>query len=298
MVVEDRSILRNCRRPLTAGDASTRAHVAQLAEHFLGKEEVSGSSPDVGSSIVEAPGRAVAVGGARAGGPERRPPLPELGAVVRVRRAGRRPMAATPAAVPARLDDRSAVVRDQRRHRVPRQRLRLERAALPRVVSVRRLRRGRLPRAGHGLPPQPDAVRLLRRRLVRAGRALQPPDVGEVRAGGDAGVRSGRAGSGRRVAGGRGRGRARHAPRAPLERSPDGGDPGGCVDRRRLGHPHRDRGCAGLRGRRDRHPGRGGDAGGRADHDPAVQHRRRVRARLRRGLLGVHLHAEDARACG
>ena len=26
------------------------AHVAQSAEHFLGKEEVSGSNPDVGSS--------------------------------------------------------------------------------------------------------------------------------------------------------------------------------------------------------------------------------------------------------
>ena len=28
------------------------AHVAQLAEHFLGKEEVSGSSPDVGSTAL------------------------------------------------------------------------------------------------------------------------------------------------------------------------------------------------------------------------------------------------------
>jgi hypothetical protein len=27
----------------------TRAHIAQLAEHFLGKEEVIGSSPIVGS---------------------------------------------------------------------------------------------------------------------------------------------------------------------------------------------------------------------------------------------------------
>ena len=27
-----------------------RAHVAQQAEHFLGKEEVSGSIPDVGST--------------------------------------------------------------------------------------------------------------------------------------------------------------------------------------------------------------------------------------------------------
>jgi hypothetical protein len=31
---------------------SARAHVAQLAEHFLGKEEVSGSSPDVGSTLI------------------------------------------------------------------------------------------------------------------------------------------------------------------------------------------------------------------------------------------------------
>jgi hypothetical protein len=29
---------------------SARAHVAQLAEHVLGKDEVSGSSPDVGST--------------------------------------------------------------------------------------------------------------------------------------------------------------------------------------------------------------------------------------------------------
>ena len=54
MVVQDRSILRHCSCPLTAGDGSTRAHVAQQAEHFLGKEEVSGSNPDVGSTIVEA----------------------------------------------------------------------------------------------------------------------------------------------------------------------------------------------------------------------------------------------------
>ena len=29
----------------------TRAHVAQLAEHVLGKDEVSGSNPDMGSRI-------------------------------------------------------------------------------------------------------------------------------------------------------------------------------------------------------------------------------------------------------
>ena len=39
---------------MVAGDPavppeSARAHVAQLAEHVLGKDEVSGSSPDVGS---------------------------------------------------------------------------------------------------------------------------------------------------------------------------------------------------------------------------------------------------------
>jgi hypothetical protein len=28
-----------------------QAHVAQSVEHFLGKEEVSGSNPDVGSSF-------------------------------------------------------------------------------------------------------------------------------------------------------------------------------------------------------------------------------------------------------
>ena len=29
-----------------------KAHVAQAAEHFLGKEEVTGSSPVVGSSTI------------------------------------------------------------------------------------------------------------------------------------------------------------------------------------------------------------------------------------------------------
>ena len=52
MVAQDRPILRHCSHPLTAGGAATRAHVAQQAEHFLGKEEVSGSNPDVGSSNV------------------------------------------------------------------------------------------------------------------------------------------------------------------------------------------------------------------------------------------------------
>ena len=52
MVAEDRRILQHCSHPLTAGGAATRAHVAQQAEHFLGKEEVSGSNPDVGSSTV------------------------------------------------------------------------------------------------------------------------------------------------------------------------------------------------------------------------------------------------------
>jgi hypothetical protein len=32
------------------GPAGGQAHVAQLAEHLLGKEEVSGSSPDMGSN--------------------------------------------------------------------------------------------------------------------------------------------------------------------------------------------------------------------------------------------------------
>ncbi len=49
MVVEYRFGLRHCRCPPTAGDVVQRAHVAQSAEHFLGKEEVSGSNPDVGS---------------------------------------------------------------------------------------------------------------------------------------------------------------------------------------------------------------------------------------------------------
>jgi hypothetical protein len=60
MVVEDRSILRHFAHPSTAGDAPIRAHVAQQAEHFLGKEEVSGSNPDVGSSTIGAPGEELA----------------------------------------------------------------------------------------------------------------------------------------------------------------------------------------------------------------------------------------------
>jgi hypothetical protein len=36
--------------PPAAPAESARAHVAQLAEHVLGKDEVSGSSPDVGST--------------------------------------------------------------------------------------------------------------------------------------------------------------------------------------------------------------------------------------------------------
>jgi hypothetical protein len=54
MVAEDQPILQHCGHPLTAGGAATRAHVAQQAEHFLGKEEVSGSNPDVGSTTVVA----------------------------------------------------------------------------------------------------------------------------------------------------------------------------------------------------------------------------------------------------
>ena len=34
-----------------------RAHIAQLAEHFLGKEEVLGSSPNVGSTSAASPGQ-------------------------------------------------------------------------------------------------------------------------------------------------------------------------------------------------------------------------------------------------
>ncbi len=36
-----------------------KAHVAQQAEHFLGKEEVSGSNPDVGSTPPQGHGRSV-----------------------------------------------------------------------------------------------------------------------------------------------------------------------------------------------------------------------------------------------
>src|SRR5579885_1470123 len=40
----------------------TRAHVAQSAEHFLGKEEVTGSIPVVGFQILAAARRAVRTG--------------------------------------------------------------------------------------------------------------------------------------------------------------------------------------------------------------------------------------------
>ncbi len=36
-----------------AGGAAKRAHIAQLVEHILGKNEVPGSSPGVGSRSVE-----------------------------------------------------------------------------------------------------------------------------------------------------------------------------------------------------------------------------------------------------
>ena len=40
----------------TISEGFNRAHIAQLAEHFLGKEEVIGSSPIVGSIIAAADG--------------------------------------------------------------------------------------------------------------------------------------------------------------------------------------------------------------------------------------------------
>jgi hypothetical protein len=40
------------------GERAFKAHVAQAVEHFLGKEEVTGSSPVVGSSITDILGQA------------------------------------------------------------------------------------------------------------------------------------------------------------------------------------------------------------------------------------------------
>ncbi len=37
----------------TTGDVAKRAHIAQLVEHILGKNEVPGSSPGVGSNSVK-----------------------------------------------------------------------------------------------------------------------------------------------------------------------------------------------------------------------------------------------------
>ncbi len=39
-----------------AESAENRAHIAQLVEHILGKNEVPGSSPGVGSSLFDGPG--------------------------------------------------------------------------------------------------------------------------------------------------------------------------------------------------------------------------------------------------
>ena len=50
-------ILRHFVHPFQVGIRPERAHVAQQAEHFLGKEEVSGSNPDVGSSTAPVPER-------------------------------------------------------------------------------------------------------------------------------------------------------------------------------------------------------------------------------------------------
>ena len=178
MVAEDRPILRHC-APVAAGGAATRAHVAQQAEHFLGKEEVSGSSPDVGSSTVRV-GAALRRASSRVD-PNVVLPLAELAPLLRLSPPWSVTSGSAPPALPAGLDDRPAVVRDQRRHRVPRQRVRLERAALPHLVPDRGLRRGPLPGPRDGLPPQPHPLRLLRFALVRPGRPLQLPDRGQVR---------------------------------------------------------------------------------------------------------------------
>ncbi len=42
--------------------ASAGAHIAQLVEHVLGKDEVTGSSPVVGSIFQELPGRLARAG--------------------------------------------------------------------------------------------------------------------------------------------------------------------------------------------------------------------------------------------
>jgi hypothetical protein len=55
MVAEDRSILDTSIARDARAAPQSRAHVAQLAEHVLGKDEVSGSNPDVGSSHPQAP---------------------------------------------------------------------------------------------------------------------------------------------------------------------------------------------------------------------------------------------------
>ena len=53
MVAGNRPVLRHFADPRRD---DVEAHVAQQAEHFLGKEEVSGSNPDVGSTLAGAPG--------------------------------------------------------------------------------------------------------------------------------------------------------------------------------------------------------------------------------------------------
>ena len=116
--------------------------------------------------------------GDRTHGPERRAAVRLVAPVVRLRGLPHRPVARAATAVPARLGGRDALVRHLGRHGVPRRRVRLERAALPRLVPDRRdLGRG-LARPRHGAPARADAVRLRLRGLARAGRALHVPRPG------------------------------------------------------------------------------------------------------------------------
>ena len=260
-------------RHLDASAESRRAHVAQLAEHFLGKDEVSGSSPDVGSI----PGQVD--GGRDAQRVNPNVVLPFLSSLLSFIFA--------------------ILVGDQwLRRRQPYQlvwaigllwygisagteflgeRLRLERAAVSGLVPDRRLRRRRLPRPRHRLPAGNTRFGYfvafsvfaggLFSILAAAARAKEgdPASAGTVARG-----RGLLHGGGDRAGGGH----ARSAPGggAAGDRHPGGGDPPWSLvlTLHPAGRP------AGLRaGSGDRRADRRRLPAGPAHPDAAVQHRRR-----------------------
>src|SRR5439155_11133095 len=137
-------------------------------------------------SFARRPGSQTCLEAASDGESERRAPIPVVRPFLHLRDPGGGPVGPTTAALPAGLDDRAAVVRDQRRHRVPGWPARLERAALSDLVPDRRLWSRRLSRARDGVPAEPDSVRVLRRVLAVPRWPVQLPDHHQVRGPGGA----------------------------------------------------------------------------------------------------------------